>query len=114
MPRPRHFRPIIDHRSRSSARLATFENAMPFVFEITSVARLPQAKVAVLEGRLAAGSLAIGASALLEHGSELIGLKIKGVALGGKQPAPGSLSVTVSLSEPAMTLAAAGDRLLSA
>jgi hypothetical protein len=84
-----------------------------FEFKINKISKLEQAKVAILDGDLLNGKITTNSPASLLHKESKIGLKIKGVVLGGsKGKSPNSLSIVVGLHEEAMKMAEEGDLLI--
>lgn len=86
---------------------------MRFRFEIMSISRLPQAGIAVLDGRLLEGSVTAGISTELIHGRQHLPIQIKGVVIGSARPGAAVLSITVDLRQEAIGLAAVGDLMVS-
>lgn len=85
---------------------------MPCTFEIKNITVLPKAKVAVLDGTLLAGAVTTDSTAELVHCGQCFPLRVKGVASIQPSSQCDALSVTVSLMQDAMTIAAIGDRIV--
>lgn len=86
---------------------------MKFTFKIEKLHKLEKSRVVILDGVLIDGVITTGSTAILNHQGINIGLKIKGVVIGGQKSLnPGSLSISVSLHEKAMQIVEVGDTLI--
>lgn len=85
---------------------------MTFSFEILCISKLPEARVAVLDGKVLTGSVTTDSTVELVHRSHHFPVRVKGVVLGSLGPGNSDLSITVDLHEEAMQVVAVGDRLV--
>jgi hypothetical protein len=87
---------------------------MAYTFEITSIAKLPRARIGVLDGKLLEGSVTTDSVASLVHGKERVPMHVKGVVLDSAKKFNNALSITVELRQHAMDIVSVGDRLVCA
>jgi hypothetical protein len=85
---------------------------MYYAFEITGIAELPNAKLAVFDGKLIEGCVTTNSIAELVHGNQHFPLRVKGVILELANNQCSVLSLTVELGQEALAIAAIGDRLI--
>ena len=96
------------------ARMRFFTHKKVGTTEITRIAALPNAGLAVFDGELIEGCVTTDSIAELVHGKQHVPLHVKGVILELSNNQCSIMSLTVEIGQEALAFAAVGDRLICA